>query len=60
MIDIFGNLVSQLKTDRLYAKRGESPLKWITEDEFDQHDCKLSEDSGCETCLAYFRQMQAV
>ena len=28
----------------------------ITQEEYDNHDCKLSRDSGCEACEKWFEQ----
>lgn len=28
----------------------------ITEEEYDNHDCKLSAEDGCQTCTDYFEQ----
>lgn len=30
----------------------------ISRDEFDSHDCKESQDDGCQVCLAFWNQQQ--
>lgn len=35
---------------------GKAPTKRITQAEYDAHDCHLSEDDGCKTCVAFAEQ----